>query len=133
MTTQLQLQETNVDFLTRILQADGIFCSATGAACLLGAHPLAALFGLQLPAVFTAVGGVVLVYGLALFMLANRTNHTRFLVQVALVFNIIWVMASFVGLLTGLFPVSTAGKWIIAILADLVLIIAVVQMYGLRR
>jgi hypothetical protein len=76
---------------------------------------------------------VVLVYGLALLLVANGTNQTRLLTQIALGLNIVWVVASFAGLLAGLFPVSTAGKWVIAILADMVLVIAIVQAYGLRR
>jgi hypothetical protein len=133
MTTQLPLQETNSDFLARTLRADGLFCAATGAVCVGGAQSLATLFGLQLPVIFTILGGGLLVYGLALFMLANQTAQTRLLVQVALGLNIAWVVVSFAGLLAGLFPVSTAGKWTIAVMADLVLIIAIVQAYGLRR
>lgn len=134
MTTQLHLQKTtDTTFLARILQADGIFCAISGAVCLLGAQPLATLFAIQLPLIFTAVGTVILLYGVTLFVLAGRTTQTRFLVQVALFLNIVWVVASFAGLLAGLFPVSTAGKWAIAIMADLVLIIAIVQAYGLRR
>jgi hypothetical protein len=133
MTTQLQLQKTDSDFMTRLLQADGLFCATTGGICLAAARPLATLFGLNLPAIFTVVGGLVLVYGLSLWLLAGRAAHTRFWVQVALALNVVWVVASFGGLLAGLFPVTTAGKWVIAILADLVLIIALLQLYGLRR
>jgi hypothetical protein len=133
MTTQVQADETGFDFLTRVLQADGLFCVTTGAIAAFGAGAWAALFGLERPIIFVAIGGVVLVYGLALLLVANGTNQTRLLTQIALGLNIVWVVASFAGLLAGLFPVSTAGKWVIAILADMVLVIAIVQAYGLRR
>jgi hypothetical protein len=133
MTTQVQAHETDSDFLTRVLQADGLFCATTGAITAFGAGAWAALFGLERPLIFMVIGGVVLAYGLALLLAANRTSQTRLLTQIALGLNIVWVVASFAGLLAGLFPVSAAGKWVIAILADLVLVIAVVQAYGLRR
>lgn len=133
MTTQVQTQPTDSNFLTRLLQADGLFCATTGVITAFAAGTWATLFGLEQPFIFTAIGGVVLLYGLALLLAAGRTNQTRLLTQIALGLNIVWVVASFGGLLAGWWPVSTAGKWAIAVLADLVLVIALVQAYGLRR
>jgi hypothetical protein len=133
MTTRLQLQQANSNLLERALQIDGTLCATSGAACLVWARPLAGFFGLNAPMVFTSLGAVILIYGVALLLLPGRAAPARALVQIAAGLNIIWIVVSVVGLLAGWFPISSGGKWAVAIMADIVLVITAVQIYALRR
>jgi hypothetical protein len=47
--------------------------------------------------------------------------------------DIAWVTGSILLLASGLVPLSTARKWSIAILADIVALFALLQFIGLRR
>jgi hypothetical protein len=55
------------------------------------------------------------------------------LVWAVIIADVAWVAGSVVLLLSGWVPLTTAGKWLVALLADAVGILAVIQYIGLRR
>ncbi|HUO64315.1 MAG TPA: hypothetical protein VMT97_11460, partial [Terriglobales bacterium] len=61
-------------FLRRSLQLDGIASGLCGAVLLLGAKPISALFGLSTAAIARVVGGLLVVYAVALVWNASRST-----------------------------------------------------------
>ncbi len=124
---------TQGNFLRRVLQANGIFSGLSGVAFILGARPLAAFLGLTAPLILMGIGLGLLLYAAALFREAARESIDRQFVVAAIIMDAAWVVGSIILLLTGWVPFTLAGKWAIALVADLVAVFAGLQFYGLRR
>jgi hypothetical protein len=140
MTTEVQTSvQTNVqtekksNMLTTVLRADGVFALLSGATLILAAGPIAGLIDLSNSAALIVLGVVLLLYGGDLLYFAGREPINRRVAQAAVVLNLLWVAGSFLGLLLGWFPVNTAGKWAIALVAEVVLIFAILEIIALRR
>jgi hypothetical protein len=135
MTTQVQTVGTTskTTFLTTILRADGIFALVSGAIALLASGPVAGLISLELPVALVFLGVVLLGYGAMLLFFADREPVNRRVAQIAIVLNMLWVVDSYAGLLFGFFPVNTAGKWAIALIAEVVFVFGLLEIYALRR
>lgn len=135
MTTQVKAIDTKskASFLTTILRADGIFAVVSGAVALLASGPVSELIELQTPLALVILGVVLLGYGAMLLFFAGREPAGRRVAQIAIALNILWVVDSYAGLLFGFFPVNTAGKWAIAIIAEVVFVFGLLQIYALRR
>ena len=95
--------------------------------------PLATLLGIPAPLVLGGTGFVLGCYGVALFFLAAQQRINPKLALAVILLDVIWVIDSIVLLLSGRLPLTTAGIWIIAILALIVAGFAEVQYLGLRR
>jgi hypothetical protein len=125
--------ENGATLLQRALQANGIFCAASGAILVVAAPWLARVLGIPWPPAITVTGLMLLPYGLLLWRQARRTGQLPALGRVAIILDGLWVAGSVALLLGGWLPLTTAGKWAIALLADVVGLFAVVQVVGLRR
>jgi hypothetical protein len=55
------------------------------------------------------------------------------LAQTGVVLDILWVLGSIILLFGGSLPLTLAGKWTIALLAEAVATFAILQTIGLRR
>jgi hypothetical protein len=119
--------------LSKVLRADGVFAALSGASMLIGATTVAKLIDLETPAFLTVVGLLLLAYAGLLLYYASKESFNRRIGWLAIELNLLWVVGSYVGLLLGLFPVNTAGKWAIAIIAEAVLVFAVLEFVALRR
>lgn len=135
MTTQVKTIETKSksSFLTTILRADGIFAIVSGAIALLASGPVSDLIQLPTPLALVILGIVLLGYGAMLLFFADREPVNRRIAQIAIVLNMLWVVDSYAGLLFGFYPVNTAGKWAIAIIAEAVFVFGLLEIYALRR
>jgi hypothetical protein len=135
MTTQVKPidSKSKSPFLTTILRADGIFAIVSGGIALLASGPVADLIELQTPLALIVLGIVLLGYGAMLLFFADREPVNRRVAQIAIVLNMLWVVDSYAGLLFGFFPVNTAGKWAIAIIAEAVFVFGLLEIYALRR
>lgn len=125
--------QTRTTFLTTILRADGLFALASAVIAVLASGPVAGLIELETPAVLVGLGVVLLGYAALLLFFANRQPANRRVAQIAIVLNMLWVVDSYVGLLFGFFPVNTAGKWAIALIAEVVFVFGLLEIYALRR
>lgn len=130
MTAQAQFNNTSM--VQRALQVDGIVSSLSGAVFTLGAGILSPIVGADSEIVLI-FGLLILVYGLGVFFLSNRTP-----VEPRLVITIISLNAAFVVLCVGLliadpFTLTTEGNWTLLILADVVAALGIWQYVGLRR
>ena len=67
-----------------------------------------------------------------LFFVAGR-DFERTGAKLAIELNIIWVIVSYAGLIFGWFSVNLAGKWAIALIAEAVMIFAIIEFIALRR
>ena len=138
MTTQVT---TNTDvrdnprstFLTKVLRIDGVFALLSGFILVIGGQAIADLFELD-SSLFMVVDGIVfMAYGIMLLYFAGRDSDSRAIGKVAIVLNMLFVVGIYAGLLLNLFPINTAGKWAFALVAEVVLIFAILEYVGLRR
>jgi hypothetical protein len=130
MTAQAQSNQTSM--VQRALQTDGIVSSISGAVFTLGAGILSPIVGVESEIVLI-FGLLILMYGIGVYVLSNRTP-----VEVRLAATIIGLNAVFVALCVGLliadpFTLTTEGKWVLLILADVVVALGIWQYIGLRR
>jgi len=133
MTAQTTTQVSKANFLGRVLQANGLFSGVSGAAFIVAAKPLAAFLGGVAPTVLIVLGVGLLLYALGLFREASQRPINRQFVIAAIIMDGAWVLGSIVLLLTDWVSFSVAGKWAVAIVADIVAVFAILQYYGWRR
>ena len=135
MTSQATHLETTskVTFLTTILRADGVFALVSAVIAIAAAGPVAGLIELEQPVALVVLGVVLLGYAAVLLFFANREPANRRVAQIAIVLNMLWVVDSYAGLLFGFFPVNTAGRWAIALIAEVVFVFGLLEIYALRR
>ncbi len=119
--------------LRTALRANTVFSLLSGLVFTLDSAALANLTGIQPPLVFILVGLPLAVYGLLLWMLASQSELNPNLIRGVIIADAIWVAGSIVLLLSGWLPLTAAGKWLVALLADAVAVLAVLQYLGLRR
>ena len=132
MSSQVSTQPST-SLLTKVLRADGLFALLSGMLLLFGAGPVSELIDLSYPMALAVVGVVLLGYAGMLLFYAGRETQNRAVGQLAIVLNLVWVTASYGGLLLGMFPVNSAGKWAIAIIAEVVFLFAIAEFIALRR
>lgn len=126
-------QQAEPGLLRSAMRANAIFSGVSGVVALLFSSPLAALTGIQPPVVFMVLGVTLIGYALVLFWVTSRPELDMRAGWTAVMLDVVWVVGSLVLLLGNLLALTTAGKWIIAILADVVLVFAIVQAIGIRR
>ncbi len=119
-------------WLPRVLSANAIFCSASGLLIAVAAGPAAAFLGAGTPPILRLVGLTLLAYGLALFALTRRGDGLRQLALVAATLDLGWVAGSAALLLGDWFPLTTAGRWAVIVVAEIVLLFALAQIVGRR-
>lgn len=113
------------------LRANALFSLSSGVTMLAAAAPLSALLGLGDPLPVTAVGLNLVVFAALLVWLAARREIRQSLAMAVVMADLLWVGASAALLPTGIF--STAGAWIVLVVADIVLVFALLQALGIRR
>lgn len=119
--------------LVKVLRGDAIVIISSSIILLLGSRPVAGLIELDSPNALLILGFVLLAYGLTLLAFAGRDPENRRIAWLAIILNGLWVLGSYLGLLLGWFPVNTAGKWAIALVAEVVALFAILEFIALRR
>jgi hypothetical protein len=132
MTTQAR-QETRTSLLTKVLRADGAFAVLSGTGSILGANLIASLLDIRTPIFLVVLGIVLLAYGGMLLYFAGREMENRQIARAAIALNVLWVIGSYAGLLLGFFSVNATGKWAIALVAEVVALFALLEIYALWR
>ncbi|MCP4422934.1 MAG: hypothetical protein GY803_00435 [Chloroflexi bacterium] len=134
MNTQVvQQSQDRYGILRRAIQSNGAFSGLSGLVFALGGKAVAAFIGLDSSAVLTGLGIVLILYAVDLFWVASRPEIDRRLGWTAVILDIVWVVGSYAILLAGWPPLTLAGKWTIALLAEVVGVFAIWQYIGLRR
>lgn len=128
--------------LRTVLRANAAFSTISGLSFILLNQPIAELIGIQGETIFNLLNGelflIVVGAGLLpfagfLWWFAMQQNLTVQITWGIITADFAWVIASAVILLVGLLPLTNLGKWGVLIIADTVLIFALLQIWGLRR
>ncbi len=120
-------------FLRRALLANAIFTLFSALALILAAGPLAVVIGLASPVPLIVIGAGLIGWAALVYRFAARETLRRAEAITVIAGDALWVAASVILLAAGWPALTLAGKWIVAIAADLVGAIALAQFYGLRR
>lgn len=133
MATQTLAPRSTTSLPRAVLRADGAVVAAGGLLLVAAARPLGAALGLDSPAAPLVAGVAPLPYAVQLFRSANRRTVARRAVLAPALINTAWVLGSVAVLLSDA-PALTAGaRWAVAIVAAVVALFAVAQLYTLRQ
>ena len=123
--------EERTCLLRKALLGNALFSALSGLTLLFAQKSVLRILGL-----FNRVSLVVLGVGLIIFAATLVVNARRQRVKtsdawVAVLMDVAWVLASYV--LIFILPFSMEGKWVIGVVAELVLLFAILQFMGIRR
>ena len=113
------------------LLANAAFSAVSGATMILGSAPLGRLIGFDQPLLLAAVGAGLLVFAGGVYHNARRETVSRLEALATVIGDFAWVAGS--ALLIAIGPLSGVGNWLVAIVADVVLLFAALQSYGLYK
>ena len=126
-----QSVEERQGLLKKALTGNAVFSVVSGSAILFANRWLAKFLGLP-DKVSLAILGVSLIgYAALLWLNAHRPKIKITDAWVAVSMDVIWVVGSYTLILA--VPFSVGGKWLVALVAELVLAFAVLQWLGIRR
>ncbi len=120
-------------FLRRVLFGNIAFSIISGGAFIIGANPMGAFMGIPQPLILMGLGAGVLLFALGVYLTATQQPLDPRKATFILVADIAWVVATEVILMLDLFGLTTEGRWLIFILADIVTVFAILEFFGLRR
>ncbi|MEU7004383.1 hypothetical protein [Nonomuraea sp. NPDC046570] len=128
--TAVTLTADRTRFLRITLALDAVVTGGNGLVYLAAAGPVSDLLGPD-AGLLRGIGAFLLVYGVAVGLLAARVNRTG--TRVVIAANIVWTLASIGAVVTGLLDFTVLGAvWAIA-QALVVGVFAELQIMGLRK
>jgi len=113
------------------LRGNAVFSSLSGLSFMLGSERVAAILGDVPPALVCGVGFQLMVFAAALVWLASRSEISVPLAIGVIAADLMWVVGTAVVVYADVFVRS--GEILALILADVVLILAILQSIGVRR
>ena len=116
-----------------VLYLDGVIVAVSGALGIVAARPIRDFFGVGSAALIVMLGVIFLLYAALLLQAARRRSVARRAVLLPAILNTAWVIGSVALLVIGEPAFSTGGKWAVALVADTVGSIAVLQFIALRQ
>lgn len=131
MTTISSTQDKSL--LRAALLGNSIICFLSGLDFVLFSAMVARFLGLTSPGVILVLGIILVVYALIIFSQSRAQTLDLSFARFAIIADMLWVIGSAVLVFANLVTLTTAGRWAIAIVADIVLIFAILQYVGLRR
>ena len=131
--SQSQSQSQSSTLLRRALLGNSIFSALSGLFFLLGAAPIATFLGLDMPMMISFLGVDLLVFAAIVYKVATASPINRTFASVIIALDVVWVIGSIALIFGNFIPLTTGGKWAIAIIADIVSLFAIAQYIGLRR
>ena len=123
----------NASLLRKALYVDSAFSFVGGAVLLLFSKAAASALGFTTPWGILVVGVIAVVYGIEVYLAARAEPVRIGIARFATYGNLAWVVGSALVIFVNLVPLTTAGKWAVALTADAVLVLALFQYAGLRR
>jgi len=127
------MSTNNSSLLRNALIGNSIFCTTSGIAFTLFSASIAAFLGLSASWVILVLGIVLVLYGIEVFYFARKDLIDKAFAKLVIGADVAWVIGSALLIFTTLVIFTTPGKWAIAIIADIVLVFAVLQYVGLKR
>lgn len=132
MTTVSSTQD-KARLLRSALLGNSIFSFLSGLDLVLFSRPIAKFLGLSSPLVMLELGVALIAYAALVFSQSRRQPLSRSFAWFAIIADVLWVLGSAALIFTDAVAFTTAGKWGLAIVADIVLVFAALQYVGLRR
>jgi hypothetical protein len=126
-----QSVEERQEFLKKALIGNAVFSVVSGVAILFANRWLVKFLGLPAKVSLAILGGSLIGYAALLWFNAHRPKIKITDAWVAVIMDVIWVVGSYTLILA--VPFSVGGKWVVALVAELVLAFAVLQWLGIRR
>jgi uncharacterized membrane protein YhaH (DUF805 family) len=123
--------EEPASLLRKALLGNALFSTLSGLTVLFGQKWVLRILGLSNNVSLWVLGGGLIVFAATLVMNARRRKVKTSDAWIAVLMDVAWVLASYV--LIFVLPFSTQGKWVIGMLAELVLLFAILQFLGIRR
>lgn len=127
------MSTTNSSLLRNALYGNSAFSFLSGLASVLFSRAIANFLGLSASWIILVLGVGLIIYGWQIYAAATanplKTNVATFAVYA----DLAWVLGSALLIFANLVDFTTAGKWGIAVVADIVLVFAILQFVGLRR
>jgi hypothetical protein len=129
----LKVFENKNSILHKAIRGNAVFCDLSGLVMLVFAKPLSGFLGLNNPTILVGIGITLFVWALMLFWGSIQVEVPRWLAWLAIEGDLGWVIGTIIVILLPSLNFTTAGKWTMAIVADIVLVFAIWQFVGLRR
>jgi hypothetical protein len=130
-TSALSISDKN--FLQRSILGNAAFSGFSGLIMVLAAGPISQLLSLDNPIFMVITGLVLLAYMPLLVWLSNQNPVPVHFAWEVIALDVLWVIGSLILIFSDLVPLTSAGKWAVAITADIVFVFALLQYVGLRR
>lgn len=118
-------------FLRNSIRANAVFSTLSGLIFLLASAPIAAWLGGRAPLEVAVVGGQLLFFAAILAWLSSRATISSGLVIAVIGADLLWVLGTVGVVYADVF--SPAGSGVAVLLADAVLLLAILQSIGLYR
>ena len=126
-----QCVEERQGLLKKALTGNAVFSVVSGVSILFANRWLVKFLGLPEKVSLAILGVSLIGYAALLWLNAHRPKIKMTDAWVAVIMDVIWVVSSYTLILA--VPFSLGGKWVVALVAELVLAFAVVQWLGIRR
>lgn len=134
MQTQSISQEANQsDLLRNTLRLNALFSLLSGAAFILAPGFIGPFIGLPYPAAFVIAGISLLPFAYGVYRVSGAKPITTNAARTIIVMDVSWVILSALFLWLMWSQLTVAGRWFVAIQADIVALFAVMQVVGVRR
>jgi hypothetical protein len=117
--------------LKKALTGNAVFSAISGVAILIANRWVVKFLGLPDKVSLALLGISLVVYAVLLWLSARKAKIKITGAWVAIVMDVVWAVGSYV--LIVVVPFSVGGKWVVALVAELVLAFAVLQFMGIRR
>jgi hypothetical protein len=117
--------------LRMALMGNALFSTISGLTLILAGQWVVRLLGLPEAVNLLTMGISLLVFAVTLVVFARKKPIKVSDAWIAVLLDLAWVIGSYP--LLFVVPFSTTGKWIVGIVAEVVMLFAVVQWLGIRR
>ena len=118
-------------FLRKALMGNALFSTLSGLTILLAQGWVLRILGLASSVNLLILGAGLIVFAVTLVINARKQQVKKSDAWIAVLMDVAWVLGSY--LLIFIVPFSTEGKWVVGVVAELVLAFAVLQFVGIRR
>ena len=126
-----QQREEPACFLRKALMGNALFSTLSGLTILLAQGWVLRILGLASSVNLLILGAGLIVFAITLVLNARKQQVKKSDAWIAVLLDVAWVLGSYI--LIFIVPFSTEGKWVVGVVAELVLVFAVLQFVGIRR
>jgi hypothetical protein len=117
--------------LRKALIGNALFSTVSGLTILFAQGWVLRILGLPSSVNLLVLGAGLIVFAVTLAINARKQQVKKSDAWIAVCMDVAWVIGSYV--LIFILPFSTEGKWVVAVVAEAVLVFAVLQFVGIRR